>query len=79
VEGPPILKLLGPGLANATTPLAPRLHELTEHVFARLGWNAAEFLGYRCEEQFPLWGCGYVMAFDYRQDISGTPRAERIE
>jgi hypothetical protein len=70
VDGSPVLTLLGPGLGNAPTPLVPRLSELTEHVFGRLGWNAAEFVGYRCEEVFPLWGCDYVMAFDYRREAA---------
>lgn len=66
LDGSPVLKLLGAGLANAPTPMAPRFHELAEHVFDRVGWNPAEFVGYRCEEQYPLWGYDYVMAFDYR-------------
>jgi hypothetical protein len=78
VEDTPVLKLLGPGLANAASPMAPHLDELTEHVFTRLGWNPAEFLGYRCEESFPLWGCDYVMAFDYRRDPAAGPQAERF-
>lgn len=79
VEGAPILKLLGPGLANTGSPLVPRLQELVEHVFTRLGWDASEFLGYRCEEQYPMWACDYVMAFDYRREAGPAGRGEMVQ
>lgn len=64
----PVLKLFGAGLANSATSSEPRLAELTDYVFDRLSWESKDFVGYRCEEEFPLWGCDYVMAFDYRRE-----------
>jgi hypothetical protein len=29
------------------------------------GWNPDEFVGYRCELEFPLWRCSYHFLFDF--------------
>jgi len=36
-------------------------------VLDRLGWAASEFVGYRCEVEFPIWRAGYCMLFDFAQ------------
>lgn len=66
IVGGPVLGLLGPGISNAHTSAWHRHAELTQHVFSRLGWNPLEFVGFRCEERWPLWYCDYVMTVDYR-------------
>jgi hypothetical protein len=70
--GSPVLKLLGPGLGNAASPLVPRIEELTESVFDRLNWNPGDYVGFRCEEQFPIWGSDYVITFDYRREAAAA-------
>lgn len=66
ISGAPVLGLLGPGISNAHAAAWGRHAELTRHVFAELGWNPGEFIGFRCEERWPLWQCDYVMSLDYR-------------
>lgn len=74
IEGGPVLGLLGTGLKNAHSPAWERHAELTRFVFAQLGWDAQEYIGYRCEESWPLWNCDYVMTLDYR--ATPGPEAE---
>jgi hypothetical protein len=75
IDGAPVLGLLGPGIKNAHAAAWERHAELTRHVFSQLGWDPNEFVGYRCEERWPLWNCDYVMALDYRP-IPPTPEAQ---
>ncbi len=63
--GGPALRLLGPGLGGAGTSAYPRMGELTARLFAQMGWEPGEFVGYRCEVDFPLWRAGYCMVFDF--------------
>jgi hypothetical protein len=63
--GGPKLELLGQGLSNCASDAYSRHKDLTNHVFANVGWDAAEFVGYRCEVTFPIWRAGYCMAFDF--------------
>jgi hypothetical protein len=39
---------------------------LAGHLFSQSRWDVGEFIGYRCEERWPLWNCDYVMALEYR-------------
>jgi hypothetical protein len=66
IHGAPILGLLGPGIANAHAAAWTRHAEFTRHAFSQTGWDPAEFVGFRCEERWPLWNCDYVFALDYR-------------
>lgn len=66
IDGSPVLGLLGNGLKNAHSSGWERHAELTRHVFAKLGWDPQEYVGYRCDETWPLWNCDYVVALDYR-------------
>jgi hypothetical protein len=59
------LSVLGQGLARARSSAIGRLDELTSHVFSRLGWDALEFVGYRAEIDYPLFGGAYFATFDY--------------
>jgi len=63
--GGPRLEVLGPGLRAVQTAAYERYPELLTHVFARLGWDSEEFVGYRCEVTFPVWRAGYCMLFDF--------------
>lgn len=75
LKGVPILELLGPGISAAATDAYPRHPALTQHVFERLaasgpGWSPDDFVGFRSDEKYPLWGCDYVMSFDFRRAVA---------
>jgi hypothetical protein len=61
----PLLRVLGRGLERTATPAYPRHCELTRSAFEHLGWDPAEYIGYRAEIAFPLWGGAYFAVFDY--------------
>jgi hypothetical protein len=63
-DAPP-LRVLPRDLEQAGTPAYARHVELLQHFFAGLGWDPAHFVGYRCEVEFPIWGAGYCMTFDF--------------
>jgi hypothetical protein len=63
LPGGPRLEIIKPG-EGATRSFA-RYPEMQASVFARVGWDPAEFVGYRCEVEYPLWRAGYCMAFDF--------------
>lgn len=61
----PRLTLLGAGLSNADAEGLSSHAPLTAHVFDRAGWDASEFVGYRCDVEYPIWRAGYCMLFDF--------------
>lgn len=61
----PRLEVLGPGLGATGTPAYPRYGELLEHVFTQIHWDPSEFVGYRCEVEYPVWRADYGMLFDF--------------
>jgi hypothetical protein len=61
----PLLRVLGRGTGRAATPAYARHAELTGAAFAQLGWDAGEFVGYRAEVEYPMWGGAYFAVFDY--------------
>ncbi|HLO39912.1 MAG TPA: hypothetical protein VK176_02740 [Phycisphaerales bacterium] len=71
VEGAPLLSLLGRGLTNVHSATWSRHGEFIGHVFERLGWDPYDFVGFRCDESYPIWGAEYVMSFDYGSEASG--------
>lgn len=75
ISGAPVLGLLGPGLGSAHASAWPRHAELTRHVFDALAWDPSEFVGFRCEERWPLWQCDYVISLDYRAVPADSPAA----
>lgn len=60
----PRLELLGEGIGNARAASHGRHPELTRTLFERVGWNPGEFVGFRCEVEYPIWRAGYCMTFD---------------
>lgn len=66
--GTPRLQLLGRGLSHATHPAWPRHGELAQRAFRRLGWDQDEFVGFRADVSYPLWGASYFLTFDYSED-----------
>lgn len=67
IDGAPVVGLLGRGLRNAHSSGWDLHANLSSRVFEILGWNANEFVGFRCDEAWPLWNCDYVMTLDYRK------------
>jgi hypothetical protein len=61
----PRLAVLGSDLENSATPAYPRYAELMRSVFRTLEWPEEEFVGYRCETEYPLWNAVYIMTFDF--------------
>jgi hypothetical protein len=60
---PPRLELLGEGIAHAASQSHPRHPQLTATLFDRVGWDSTEFVGFRCEVNYPIWRAGYCMSF----------------
>ncbi len=65
VPSGPKMQLLGRGLGGAASPLWSRHAELSAYFFDYLGWNSEEFVGFRCEVQYPVWRAGYCMAMEW--------------
>jgi hypothetical protein len=63
--GGPRLELLGSGLARTGTSAYSRYTELTANVFDRLGWDPAQFIGYRIDVAYPIWQAAYCVLFDF--------------
>lgn len=61
----PRLQLLGAGVGGAACDSYARHAALTAYFFDRLGWDAGEFVGFRCEVEHPIWRAGYCMSFEY--------------
>ena len=55
---------MGTGIANFTNPEMPRYTDLLTHIWCKLGWNGAEFRGYRTRIEYPIFGTQVTMAFD---------------
>ncbi len=66
--GGPRLQVLEPDFGTWAHPSFSRYPEVLAHLFDRLGWSPADFVGYRCEVEYPQWGAGYCMTFDYARD-----------
>jgi hypothetical protein len=65
VPNPPRLVLLGAGRRAAACEAYPRQSDLVGHVLDSQGWRDEDFVGFRCEQSFPLWRIGYCMQFDF--------------
>jgi len=57
--------VLGRGLGQVATGANPRHEELTRAMFDRLGWRRDDFIGYRAEVEYPLWGGAYFAVFTW--------------
>lgn len=60
----PRLQLLGHNFDDAHSDAYPRHAELTRYLFNRVGWRHREFVGFRCEVEFPIWRSGYCIRFE---------------
>lgn len=65
LPGAPAVTLLNPA-DPAPTPAWPRQAALTRRLMELSGFAPDEFVGFRCEEEYPIWGAAYYMTFDLR-------------
>lgn len=65
------LQILGPGLRRAASASFARQDELTRAVFTKLRYDPDEFVGFRCEVAYPMWGGAYAMTFDFGETHRG--------
>lgn len=61
----PTLEHLGVGLDHAGSTAYPRITRLLAHLCDAQGWDPEEFVGYRCQVDYPVWGVQYLMTFDF--------------
>lgn len=57
---------LGPGTAGARSDAYQRHQELAAHMFEAQGWDADEFIGFRCEMELPVWRSGLCLIMEPR-------------
>ena len=57
---------LGPGTAGAGSARYERYQALATHMFEDQGWNADEFMGFRCEMELPIWRSGLCLVMEPR-------------
>ena len=65
LPGGPRMEVLGAGLERAGSDAYARHGEVAAEMFASVGWDAAEFVGYRCDVAYPIWRGAYCMLFDF--------------
>lgn len=65
LPGTPVLQLLGEGLGNAECDAWPRFGELTHYLFGEAGFDGRDFVGFRCDQRFPMWCAAYLLWLDY--------------
>lgn len=56
---------LGAGTEMARTPRWPRYPDLCAAAFNTSGWNPEEFIGWRCQTDYPYWGATYLVNFEF--------------
>ncbi|MHC5024351.1 MAG: hypothetical protein ACYTGG_10655 [Planctomycetota bacterium] len=61
----PRLEHLGFGLEQSGSSAYPRMSELVDHLLRSQGWAPDEFVGYRCQVPYPIWGAQYLITFDF--------------
>ncbi len=61
------LELLGRGISASHSALWHRHGELTQHTFDRIQEEPGDYVGFRCEVQYPIWRAGYCMSFEELQ------------
>ena len=66
------IELLGSGLGNVASNAWHSHSRLVRRAFELAGWDPQEFVGYRCDVPYPIWGSVFYMTFDFR-GASGAP------
>ena len=63
LPGSPRIEIL-PSHQPPTSPAWHRQPALTDRLIELAGWPKQEFVGFRCDERFPLWSSAYYMTFE---------------
>jgi hypothetical protein len=61
---------LGQGISKSDSTNYKRHKELTLNMFEKNNWNPAEFAGFRCEIEMPIWRSGICINLDQRTTYS---------
>jgi len=62
----PDVEVLAPGIDGAAHPAYARKREMAEYVFTQFGADPNEYVGYRMDIEFPIWGASYYLTLSYR-------------
>jgi hypothetical protein len=65
LPGSPRIEILS-GPLDAGSPAWSGHGGLVKWLFRTIGWPAEEFVGFRCDERFPIWGAAYYITFDLK-------------
>ncbi len=63
LPGAPLVSVLGIGLGAAGVASVPTHRSMLAHIFAIAGWDADQFIGFRIETEYPIWGATYALPF----------------
>lgn len=64
-QNPPSLKLLNSGLDRAQTTAWSQYTQLLRTLFTAKGLKPSDYVGFRCDTDYPIWRTGYCIAFDF--------------
>lgn len=73
LPGSPRIEILPLSPQEPTTDAWDRQPELTSRLRELVGWSSDEFIGFRCDERFPLWSAAYYMTFELAHIRSQRP------
>lgn len=62
----PEVGVLAAGLDGAAHPAYARKREMAEYVFSQFGGDPKDYVGFRMDVEFPIWGASYYLTLDYR-------------
>lgn len=54
------------GIARAGHPTVAPLHRMAEYLFGRCGVSPSDYMGFRMDVEYPIWGAVYYLTFDFR-------------
>ena len=60
----PQVESLGEGIDGADDAPYDQQRALTQHLFELVGWDPNEFVGFRVEQNYPVWRSGLCLVFD---------------
>lgn len=64
MEWIPPIRSLGRGIENFHLPGVPRYVEMLHYACDKLGWDGSQFIGYRCEVDYPVYSWQIMIGFD---------------
>jgi hypothetical protein len=73
----PEIAVLGRGVEHPGTSIPTRVREMARAAFDFAGRNPRDYVAYRLEVRWPVWGCEYRIAFEFRGAQAPEAPAER--